>query len=530
MNEQIAAIERENRAFWSRLLREQFDRDVTLEVDWNAFEIDSSESGCLLYPLNIQRAGIERLLYALTGLMNKDEKFKAAATSSIDSIHITSAKDIRAVKLLYHKRRITYRCFAGDWDGYFTIEQAQQYLHDNVPSTSKVRRRVEQWVGGLIAAKKIDADLAHQEPKSAPTDIPESERSEHAPEPIVHDAPAQAHSTEPTITPYDTALRVELEALYNAFLLALEEKNLENLLKLVEITQTDEETLRTELEKDGFTGFSEWILTTYPSLDNANFISLKTKEEDLAGYYMTWLPPYSSDYLNLSQIKFLKTNGEWKIVFRLTEMASAAFQVRSDEEPLMKAFEVLATNPLLALNRPEFSDHLDRPAKEPRLTKRKAQLKRELEEVMATVQDSLEQRDAKAFLSAVAVSQKHGKTLRKGFKRLSKEILENTPDPTAAIFVTLETMGHNTVGYYFVAPHPTNTAFRFVYLRPFARRDGKWKLVFSLEHDLGVSMNVTQSGGDLISRANEVIREIPLLHLDFAMTTLFDDAVRDNPF
>jgi hypothetical protein len=93
----------------------------------------------------------------------------------------------------------------------------------------------------------------------------------------------------------------------------------------------------------------------------------------------------------------------------------------------------------------------------------------------------------------------------------------------------METAGSKTVGYYFVAPHPKNPAFNFVYLRPFIRRDGQWKLVISLEQDLGVSLNIAQSGGDLISRANEVIREIPLLHLDEAMEAIFEDVVRDNP-
>ena len=522
MNQQIAAIERENRVFWSRLLRERFDCEVTLEVDWEAFERDSSESGWPLYPLNIQQAGIERLLYALTGLMDKGEKFRVAARDSIDSIHVTSARDIRAVMLSYQRGCITYRCFAGDWKGYFTIEQMQRYLIDSVPSKSAVRRRLEQMVRGLFATRDQDeeTDLPNQNSVTAEAPTPEL---------IVHDIPEREDQAERTIPPYDAELRSELESLYDSFLQAVIDKDLERLLSLVCTTTTDEESLRSELEKDGFASFSDWLLTTYPTLEQAKFISLKTEEEDLAGYYMEWQPPYARDYLNLTLVKYLKVKDQWRIVFRLTEMPGAVFQVGKDEDPLTKAFEVLTTNPLMALDRPEFSDCLEKPQSERKLTKKKARLRKELEMVLETVQESLRQRDAKTFLSAVAVSQRNGRRLRKRFAGLSKEILENTPDPSKGTFVSIETAGSKTVGYYFVAPHPKNPAFKFVYLRPFIRRDGQWKLVISLEQDLGVSLNIAQSGGDLISRANEVIREIPLLHLDEAMETMFEDVVKDNP-
>jgi hypothetical protein len=335
--------------------------------------------------------------------------------------------------------------------------------------------------------------------------------------------------TERTIPPYDAALRSELESLYSTFLLALEEKNLENLLKVVEVTRTDEETLRSELEKDGFISFSNWLLTTYPSLEQGTFLSLKTKGEDLVGYYMAWLPPYSSDYLNLTLVKFLKLRDRWKIVFRLTEMASAAFQIQNDERPLDKALEAVDTSPLLVLERPERFDILEKPAPEPKLTKRKARLKRDLEEVVADFFSSLERRDIEAFLSSVVVSRNDERRLRKRSKKLFKEILENTPDPSNATFVKMDTMGNGIAGYYFIAPYPTNPSFQFVYLRPFVRRGGRWKLVFSLEHVAAMNLNAAASGGNLISRAEEVIAEIPLLHVDSAMKTLFEDAVRDNP-
>lgn len=529
VNEEISEIERQNRAFWSRMLRERFDRHVTLEVDWDTFEKDSVEYGWLLYPLNIQRAGIERLLYAITGLMDKDDKFKTAAIDSIDSIHITSAASIKTVKLLFHKGCIDYRCFAGDWNGYFGIEQMQQYLKSRVPNKSAVRRGVERWLSNLAAERERRRDSAQG---ASTAHLSESEVIEHIedePEPIDEASlPPREPAAAPTIPQYDVALRAVLESVYQDFLQALASCDLESLLNLVETTKTDEETLKSEMEKDGFASFAKWLLTTYPTMEQGSFISLKTKDEDLAGYYVSWLPPYTREYLNLTLIKFLKIGGQWKIVFRLTEMASAPFQVRNDEEPLAKALEVLATNPLMILERPDFTDASETPRAVHKLSKGKKRLKEELEKVLDAVQTSLQEQDVEAFLSAVVVSEKDEKTLRKKAKRLLKEILHYSPDQKQAVFVKLKTIGNATSGYYFVAPYPKNPSFKFVYLTPFVRRGGRWQMVFSLEHAPAMNLSVAKSGGDLVSRAEEVIAEIPMLHLDFVMTTLLEDAVRDN--
>ena len=71
--------------------------------------------------------------------------------------------------------------------------------------------------------------------------------------------------------------------------------------------------------------------------------------------------------------------------------------------------------------------------------------------------------------------------------------------------------------------------FLFLYLRPFVYRDGRWRMVFSLEHDLGVSMNLARSDGDLVSRAAEVIETIDLIDFQWVMTSLFEDIVRRRP-
>ena len=126
VNEQIAEIEREYRAFWSRMLRDRFGKDVTLVVDWDSFITGSTEAGWLLYPLNIKTAGIELLLYAITGLMDHDRKFSTAAIDRIESLYVANAEDIDAVKLSFRKGRLTYHCFAGDWSGYYTIDEIKE--------------------------------------------------------------------------------------------------------------------------------------------------------------------------------------------------------------------------------------------------------------------------------------------------------------------------------------------------------------------------------------------------------------------
>jgi hypothetical protein len=529
VNEQAAAIEREYRAFWSRMLRERFGQGVALGVDWEAFETASANAGWPLYPLNIQQAGIERLLYALTGLMDKSEEFKAAAVDRIHSIHITSAADINAVRLWFHNDCISYRCFAGDWNGYFTIEQMQQYLNDSIRGKSRVRKRLEGWLINLLSGDESEKDAEQRAPTVAPEEADDLELSEDEREEVTGESSRPlSHSAIRSVPPYDDALRAELESSYNAVIQALVERDREGLLKSAEVSRSDEETLRSEMKSDGFVSFSEWLLTVYPRLEETTLVSLKTEGENLAGYYSTWVPPYSDGYLNLTLLKFLRDGGQWKMLFRLTEMASAPVQVRKDEDTLAKVLEVMDTNPLMTLEHPGSVDASNDQVVEPKIPQRLVPLKEELEAIQSALAGSLEQRDIEAFLDTVILSREDEERLRKKFKTLSRDILRNTPDRSKATFIALKTIGRNKAGYYFVAPYPHNPSFKFVYLRPFVRRDRRWRMVFSLDHDLAVSLNIAKSTGDLVARAKEVIREIDLLHLDWAMTSLFEDIINRN--
>jgi hypothetical protein len=324
---------------------------------------------------------------------------------------------------------------------------------------------------------------------------------------------------------YDAALRSQLESLYEQFIHAVTGKDLDGLLGLVRITRTDEETLRREMASDGLSSFSEWMLSVYPRLDQTTFVSLKSEEDGLAGYYMAWAPPYTDEYLNLTLIPFEKRDEGWRIVFRISGAASAILQVRTDEHVLAKAQEVIRTNPLMELKRSEIEDVSDEERPEPELSEEVSRLKGELEDVYGKVYSALEDRDLEAFLSAILLSAEDEKKLREKPKSLLRSILENTPEPSETIFVTLKRRGRRQAGLYFVAPYPHNPSFDFVYLRPFVFRDGRWRMVFSLDLDLLMNMSIATSGGDLRSRAMEVIDKIDLLNFEWVMSSFFEEII-----
>lgn len=567
--EEIAQIERENRPFWSRILRERFEREVTLEVDWDAFIYGSYEEGWVLYPLNIQRAGVERLLYAITGLMDRNDHFKTAARDRIESLYVGYTPDIAGVKLRYRKGRLTYRCFAGDWDGYYSIEKIQWELQGRIVGKSWIRKLVEGWIERLSDDQTPEAELppGSEEPAEAlappgpdeavlpqgireepvgvqapvesvlpvsSPDEPEAPSVQEEPllsEPSQDEAVVPFTRDEPEYVPeeYDAALRTRLESVYDQFLGTITEKDLDGLLDIVRISRTDEETLRREMSSDGFVSFSEFLLSTYPRLDQTTFVSLRSEADGLAGYYVWWDPPYSDDYLNLTLLTFQETEGGWKLVFRISGTPTAILQVEQGENILAEAQGVIGTDPLMELKPPETVDISDPAIVVPELSEEMSLLKADFEAIYRTVYRALEDRDIKAFLSAVVLSGEDEKKLRKNSRPLFRAILENTPEPSEAIFVTLRTRGEDQAGLYFAAPYPKNPSFYFVYLRPFAYRRGRWRMVFSLEYDLAMNMSIAVSGGDLPSRAMEVINRIDLLDLEWVMSSLFEHIIQRSP-
>lgn len=452
VNEEIAQIERENRPFWSKLMQERFDRDVALEVDWDTFIAGSKTAGWPLYPLDIQNAGVERLLY--------------------------------------------------------TIDEIIKDLKGRIVGISRIRKLVERWMEDLFDDQTIEPGPPPVQKEPAP-----------APAPPVQDGSGNV------VEKYDASFRAQLESLYSQFLKTITEKDLDGLLSMARVTKTDEETLQREMSSDGFVSFAEWLLTVYPPLDQTTFVSLKSVDDGLAGYYMAWVPSYADDYLLLTLITFEETDGRWRIVYRISETPSTIFQVGKEENVLAKAQEVMGTDPLMELKHPETVDLSDPGMVEPELSEELSLLKAEFLATFNTVHRALEDRDLKTFLSAVILSKEDERKLRGKPGSLFGAILENAPDPSEAIFVTIRTRGEDQAGLYFVAPNPHNPCFHFVYLRPFVYRRRKWRMVFSLEYDLAANMCFATSGGDLPSRAIEVINRFDLLNLEFAMSSLFGDIV-----
>ena len=124
----ITIIEQQNRTHWQRMLRDRFHRDVAIEVDWGGFLAHPDAGGNKLLAVNVQQAGIERLIYALTRWMDNDERFKSEAVRRINGLFIGSADNAALKVVELQGDLVVYRCFAGDWDGYYTIEELQQYL------------------------------------------------------------------------------------------------------------------------------------------------------------------------------------------------------------------------------------------------------------------------------------------------------------------------------------------------------------------------------------------------------------------
>ena len=519
---EIAGIERENQDFWHRMLRERFDREVDIEVDWESFLSHPAAGGNHLSPLNVQQAGIERLIYALTGWMDDDQGFRAEAIRRINGLGIASAEDAAAKGVELQGDRLVYRCFAGDWEGYYSIDELQQHLNRLLPRNSNTPKEIKKdWVGWLRdhGIRAVDVTETEQSPIA-------EEPSENGPSRAPDDEPVLPEASIPVVDTrsggelsaiggeaVDEVLRAELESVYDAFIEAVRARDLDGLLRVVKVSKTDQETLQREYAADGQVGLADWMLGAYPERSQTTFVTLKGVDDGYAGYYFLWAPSYSDAYLNLSLRRFEKIAGQWKLIYSLGETGDAPLPLSTGEELRAEVMQALATNPLLRLERPERQAVSDGPPKAAELTAAEIQLKAELEGVFEELRGALERKDVEGFLAAVRLSLEDEQQLRKRFRGLREQILTGTPSPAQTDFVTLKFAGKNLVGYYYLAPYPHNPAFTFVYLRPFVKHQGRWKMLFSLDHDLAMNLSVAKSDGDAISRAMEVIDKIDLLQL-----------------
>jgi len=314
----------------------------------------------------------------------------------------------------------------------------------------------------------------------------------------------------------DPLLRAELELVYEGFIELVRTHDLDGILDVLKVSKTDEETLRKEKVSDDFVSFSNWLLAVFPDPSQSTFIALKTVGQNYAGLYSLHAQSGSGSNPSLSLRRFEKIAGQWKLIYSPTE--AGGFPMRSEGGPELydEVIESLASNPLLSLEHPEREVGSYAEGKAAELTEDEVSLKLEFERIYEELYHALEHKDVDAFLSEIMLSWEDEGRIRKQFSRLGGQILMGLPNPEQMDFITLKTKGGSLVGYYCLAPYPYNPSFTFVYLKPFVKHDGQWKMLFSLETDLAMSLNAAKSDGDVTSRALEVIDMVDLLQLRWA--------------
>ena len=523
---EIADIERSNRSLWIRMLRERFDRDIDVEVNWNAFLADAALSDKPISPLNIQQAGLERLLYALTGWMDDDEAFRAEAMVRIDSLYVTSARGMEGKGITLKDGQIVYRCYAGDWAGYYSIDEIQQQLGRLIPRKSRARKMLEGWMNKLFTPAENPTDTQHT-PEVTPQEQPPvdnypeavSEQDETAASPSI--TPRKTISAEEI----DPVLRGELEAVYEKFRKAVEQRNLDALLRQLSLSKSDEEVLHREMASDGFASFAEWLLSVYPPLEKATLVSLRTVDDDFAGYYMVWVPSYSHDHLNLTLRTFIREEAQWKLRFQISDNSTAIFRVLKDEQSLAKVREVIATSPLLRLERPQVTRVPQEWLHPATLSATESQIKKALETIIQSHYRTLNESNFKQFIAPLILYPENKEQLSHKFNKHAKQLLLVTPEPSASTFVKLQLLGEGLAGYYFVASYPLNPSFDFVYLEVFVKRGENWKMLFDPDNKLAMNLSAAKSDGDQVSRALELIHDIDLLQLKWVVSSLYDELI-----
>jgi len=140
----------------------------------------------------------------------------------------------------------------------------------------------------------------------------------------------------------EESLRKELEAVYNAQMEALEKKDFDAFA----VTLYGPAEVGDEL-RGQFPELAETFLETMPRLAQTTFVAVKTEGDDLAGYYYILQDPH---FANVFLTRFLKAGGRWKIV---PDSNSFSFEPKRGEDILAKAKQLIETEAILRLERPE---------------------------------------------------------------------------------------------------------------------------------------------------------------------------------
>ena len=104
----------------------------------------------------------------------------------------------------------------------------------------------------------------------------------------------------------DAALRSELEAVYNAFMQALKDRDPDAFLANTYTAAEVRDQLR-----EYFDEAAASLLDITPELSQMTFVTIKTRGDDLAGYYTVLNDP---DFVSVTLTPFLKVEGRWLLV------------------------------------------------------------------------------------------------------------------------------------------------------------------------------------------------------------------------
>ena len=140
----------------------------------------------------------------------------------------------------------------------------------------------------------------------------------------------------------DESLRGELEAVYTACREAAAAKDLEGFLAVLHVP----EGAPVEQVREGFDEFADMLCEGMPTLDEAEFVAVKTAGDDLAGLYLAMRDPDAPSVLTVLLMPFRRHEEGWRIT---CSASTATVDLEEGEDFHAKARELVETSETLQL-------------------------------------------------------------------------------------------------------------------------------------------------------------------------------------
>jgi hypothetical protein len=139
----------------------------------------------------------------------------------------------------------------------------------------------------------------------------------------------------------DAELRGELEAVYNAAVQALKDRDAEAFLAAMLVSDEQAEGLRAS-----FAEAAASILESTPELSQMTFVAVQNVRDELAGHYAIIQDPH---FANVLLTTFLKVGERWRIV---SDAKSYSFEPEPGQDVVARAKELIETEAALQLTPP----------------------------------------------------------------------------------------------------------------------------------------------------------------------------------